>query len=188
MLSERLFTRRNFTQASAAAALGLAALPHRAAAAAAPAPLPAVWEKQGLVIGPEVLPAGEWLQNFTSPAIPLEDDRWRLWCSRSGKTTPKNVGFVEGTIDDPVSWQFTWAELTASEPMSDAPLVIGNLPAGWRPVQVVRIPLADGRERLYFWRTVPAWFVIWPPTATTAAASASSIRCGLASIIRPTAP
>jgi hypothetical protein len=148
-------SRRTFAKASAAAALGVATLPRLAAARESSTPLPSTWQKQGLVIGPELVPEGVWLQNFTSPAVPLEDDRWRLWCSRSGKKSPKNVGFVEGMVDDPVSWQFTWAELTAGEPIDDAPLSIGNLPAGWQPIQVVRVPLGEGRERLYFWAHGP---------------------------------
>ena len=42
------------------------------------------------------------------------------------------------------------AVLSEGEP-ADAPLAIGNLPDGWRPVQPVHIRLKNGRDRLYFW-------------------------------------
>lgn len=44
----------------------------------------------------------------------------------------------------------TWAELSTGEP-ADAPLSLGNLPAGWGPKQGVHLRLKDGRHRLYFW-------------------------------------
>ncbi|MEZ0389071.1 MAG: hypothetical protein ACAI34_18495, partial [Verrucomicrobium sp.] len=39
------------------------------------------WERQGLMFKME---PGTLVQNFTSPAEPLEEGRWRLWCSLSG--------------------------------------------------------------------------------------------------------
>ena len=153
-------SRRECLKLAAVGAAG-AILPRGSHAVDAPAP--AAWQKRGLVLGPELVPAGEWLQNFTSPAVPLGGDRWRLWLSRSGKTSPKNIGFAEGPLDlarlSPErgldDWQLTWAELSEGRPNRAAALAVGNLPRDWRPVQGVLVPLADGRERLYFWAHGP---------------------------------
>jgi hypothetical protein len=95
-------------------------------------------------------PAGGWIQNFTSAVEPLADNRWRLWCSVSGKENfPKNIGFADGVPGEVL--KPIYAALSAGEPDAAAPLAIGNLPTGWRPVQAVHLQLRDGRHRLYFW-------------------------------------
>lgn len=132
-----------------AGAIGASALGR--AAAVVPAPCaPSAWRKHGVVFRHAGEPLGGWVQNFTSPVEPLAGGRWRWWCSVSGKDgLPKNVGFAEGVPGEAVTP--TYAVLSEGEPDSQAPLAIGNLPAGWRPIQVVHLPLADGRHRIYFW-------------------------------------
>jgi hypothetical protein len=121
------------------------------AAAGVPAPCsPAAWTKRGVVLRHSGEPAGGWIQNFTSAAEPLANGRWRLWCGVSGTANvPKNIGFADGVPGDGL--KPTYAALSAGEPDSAAPLAIGNLPDGWRPIQAVHLRLADGRQRLYFW-------------------------------------
>jgi len=111
---------------------------------------PNAWRKQGVIFRHGGEPAGGWVQNFTSPAEPLADGRWRWWCSVYGKEDgAKNIGIVEGAPGE--SLTPTYAVLSEGEPDSQAPLAVGNLPAGWRPIQVVHLRLADGRHRIYFW-------------------------------------
>lgn len=121
------------------------------AAAAEPVPCaPTAWTKRGVVVRHAGAPPGGLIQNFTSPAEPLAGDRWRLWCSVSGKEdVPKNIGFAEGAPGEALTP--IYATLSAGEPDAAAPLAIGNLPSGWRPVQAVHVRLKDGRHRLYFW-------------------------------------
>jgi hypothetical protein len=87
------------------------------------------------------------VQNFTSAAEPLDGDTWRLWISVS-VSADKNIGIAEGVPGGKMALHL--AELSSGEP-PDAPLSIGNLPEGWRPVQSVHLRLKDGRHRLYFW-------------------------------------
>lgn len=109
---------------------------------------PSAWRKQGLILRHQGEPKAGVLQNFTSPAEPLEADRWRLWISLSGKGVSFNVGYAEGRQGEP--WKQVFAQLSPGEP-PEGPLSIGNLPKGWRPVQGVHLRLKDGRHRLYFW-------------------------------------
>ena len=114
-----------------------------------PAPCkPSSWQKHGVITRHQDEPAGGWLQNFTSVSTPLDDGRWRLWTSVSGRRIPFNIGFAEGRPGEPM--RQTWAQLSPGDP-PQAPLSIGNLPEGWRPVQPVAIRLPDGRHRIYFW-------------------------------------
>src|SRR5687768_5055694 len=102
----------------------------------------AQWVKRGIVLAGD----DHGFQNFNSPAEPLTDGRWRIWY---GHWRPEpNFGFAEGVPGG----QMTKYEavLNEGEP-ANAPLAIGNLPEGWRPIQPVHLKLKDGRDRLYFW-------------------------------------
>lgn len=110
-------------------------------------PSPTAWSKRQVVVRSEDLPGGGLVQNFTSAAEPLKGDAWRLWISVS-VSADKNIGIAEGVAGGKMAIHL--AELSSSEP-ADAPLSIGNLPEGWRPVQSVHLRLKDGRYRLYFW-------------------------------------
>ncbi len=103
---------------------------------------PDQWVKRGVV-----LEGNDYgFQNFNSPAEPLADGRWRIWY---GYWLPEpNFGFAEGVPGGKMTK--CEAVLSAGEP-ADAPLAIGNLPEGWRPVQPIHLKLKDGRDRLYFW-------------------------------------
>ena len=82
---------------------------------------PTAWKKLGTVLAGGEQP----LQNFTCPAEPLENGRWRIWYSQSGSRSGFNVGFAEGRPGEALSRQL--AVLSPGEPV-DAPLAIGNLP------------------------------------------------------------
>jgi hypothetical protein len=111
---------------------------------------PTAWKKRGVILRHSGEPAGGWIQNFTSAVEPLADNRWRLWCSVSGKeNVPKNIGFADGAPGEVL--KPIYATLSEGDPDAAAPLAIGNLPTGWRPVQAVHLQLRDGRHRLYFW-------------------------------------
>ena len=105
-----------------------------------------------MVLGPGEGPRDRWVQNFTCPAEPMGDGRWRLWYSVAGPKVPYNVAVAVGVPGERMTRRV--AVLSAGEPQ-DAPLAIGNLPEGWRPVQPVHIALPDGRHRLYFWAHGP---------------------------------
>jgi hypothetical protein len=108
-----------------------------------------LWRKQGVVLSAE--PDGR-LENFTSAAEPLSSGRWRLWFTTTGPGRPRNIVFAEGKPGEPMARQL--AMLGAAIP-ADAPVAIGNLPPGWRPVQAVHLRLQSGRQRLYFWAHGP---------------------------------
>lgn len=115
------------------AATGLAwPMARTLAAAAEPSSLrpckASAWQKHGPVL--EASPAAGNIQNFTSPAEPLADDRWRLWYSVSGTGTPFNVAWAEGAPGKAMTHQV--AELSEGEP-ADAPFAIGNLPRELAP-------------------------------------------------------
>ena len=115
---------------------------------------PAAWQKRGELFRHAGDPVGAWVQNFTSTAVPLGEDRWRLWTSLSGpKGVAKSIGFHEGRIGG--TWHHTPAICTAGAPDRSAALAIGGLPDGWQPVQGVTLRLRDGRSRLYFWAHGP---------------------------------
>jgi hypothetical protein len=113
---------------------------------------PDAWKKGPVVLGKEGGPGDHWVQNFTCPAEPLDEGRWRLWYSLAGPKVPFNVAVAEGVPGEPMERRV--AVLSAGEPV-DAPLAIGNLPEGWRPVQPVHVALPEGRHRLYFWAHGP---------------------------------
>ncbi len=104
------------------------------------------WQKHGLMFKME---PGVLVQNFTSPAEPLDGGRWRIWCSLSGATREKNLAFAEGKPGG--EWKVTEAVLSSGEPDASAPFAIGGLPGGWHPVQGVHVELPKGGQRLYFW-------------------------------------
>ena len=142
--------RRRFLSTAAGAAIGLtaskAALGHLPAA---PRPCPATrWKKQGVIIKPDEAISGGKVQNFTCPAEPLDDGRWRIWYSSYGTSVPFNIAKAEGVPGEP--FERYPAALSEGEP-ADAEFSLGNLPKDWRPVQVVHVPLDGGRHRIYFW-------------------------------------
>ena len=115
---------------------------------------PAAWQKRGELFRHRGAPKGAWVQNFTSTAEPLGEDRWRLWTSLSGpKGVAKSIGFHEGRIGG--DWRRTYAVCTPGAPDRSAALAIGGLPDEWQPVQGVTLRLQDGCSRLYFWAHGP---------------------------------
>lgn len=144
-------SRREFSQTATAAALAAAGVACNASAARAepmPQPSPAnAWQKHGVVLTGDA-PEDRWLQNFLAPAEPLDERRWRLWFSINHHSIPANFGIAEGVPGESMVRHI--AELSPGEP-ADAPLAIGNLPAGWRPVGPTHLKLANGKHRLYFW-------------------------------------
>lgn len=116
-----------------------------------PRPCPATdWQKHGVILTGES--DDRWVQSFTSPPEALGEGRWRLWCSQSGNPKAFNIGYAEGTPGQPLSRRM--AVLSTGEPANE-PLALGNLPADWRPVQVIHLQLRNGRHRLYFWAHGP---------------------------------
>ena len=112
-----------------------------------PKPCPSdSWVKRGIVLQSSEPWEPECIQNFNSPAEPLGDGRWRIWYGFWGPEM--NIAVAEGVPGGQMTKHV--AVLTEGEP-ADAPLAIGNLPEGWRPVHPVHIKLKDGRDRLYFW-------------------------------------
>lgn len=113
-----------------------------------PAPCPpTAWQKHGIVLEPTEPWERDGIQNFTSPAEPLEGDVWRLWYSVSG-SRHGGLAMAEGVPGGPMK-KFP-AQCSPGEP-PDAPLAIGGLPRDWRPVQVVHLRLRNGRHRIFFW-------------------------------------
>lgn len=100
------------------------------------------WVKHGELFRHTGKPTGGWIQNFTSPAEPLENDRWRLWISLSGIGVDRKIGFAEGSIGG--KWDITYANAGPG-------LILEGMPPGWHPVQPVHLVLKDGTHRLYFW-------------------------------------
>lgn len=153
MIAARTLRRRSFLGRVAGGSAALAGWSLATACrteGVAPAEVPRhSWNKHGVVLASD---ASGLIQNFTSVAEPLGGGRWRLWFSLSGAGVAKNVGFAEGRPGGPM--KRVVAVLSPGEPV-DAPLAIGNLPEGWRPVQSVHIPLPGGRHRLYFWAHGP---------------------------------
>ncbi len=143
--------RRHFLKAGTLTAASVSFL-NGTSRAANPIPAPCAseaWTKHGELFRHTGEPVGGWIQNFTSPAEPLDGGRWRLWVGLSGDgSIQKNIGFAEGSPGG--EWEVTWADLSPDAP-GDTALSIGDLPNGWRPVQTVHLQLQDGRHRLYFW-------------------------------------
>lgn len=113
---------------------------------------PASWKKHGIVLEGVEPWEGDRIQNFTSPAEPLEGGRWRIWYSGRGGKEGFTIGCAEGRLGGPmrkVRMQCSPGEAP------DAPLAVGHLPEGWRPTQVVHIHLRNGKHRVYFWAHGP---------------------------------
>lgn len=151
--------RRSFLHRSARAVAGGAACSFPAGVfgkeGGSPTPKPCspgAWRKHGVVLEPTEDWEGGTLQNFTCPAEPLEDGRWRLWYSSHGRDYKFNIAYAEGVPGRP--FRKVRARLTPGEP-GEGGFVIGNLPSGWNPVQVVHIHLKNGRHRIYFWAHGP---------------------------------
>ena len=145
--------RRRFLARAGLGGAGLCALGHgasaRSAEDAAVRPCPAsAWRKHGVVLPDDQGP----VQDFTSPAEPLGEGRWRLWYTGTGAASARNIGFAEGVPGEPMTRHL--AALSPGDP-ADAPFAIGNLPDEWRPVQVVHLRLQSGRHRIYFWAHGP---------------------------------
>lgn len=113
--------------------------------------LPSTWEKIGIILEPHGADEGDYIQNFTCVARPIDNNKWQLWYSVNSDTA-MNIAVAEGVPGE--SMHRYHAILSEGEP-EDAPLAIGNLPAGWNPVQPVHVKLPDGRNRLYFWAHGP---------------------------------
>ncbi len=113
---------------------------------------PERWQKHGVVLEATEPWEGGDVQNFACRAEPLEKGRWRLWYSVSDKKTGFAIAVAEGVPGEPM--KKIPAVCSPGEP-ADAPLSIGHLPAGWKPVQPVHIQLPSGRHRLYFWAHGP---------------------------------
>lgn len=144
-----MITRREFL-ATAGAGLATRAF----AANDTPLSFTQAWKKHGELFRHTGAPANGWVQNFTSTAEPLDDNRWRLWTSLSGpKGVAKNIGYHEGSVGG--EWKRTMAVCTPGAPNKSIPLSIGGLPEGWEPVQAVTIRLKDGGTRIYFWAHGP---------------------------------
>lgn len=154
MASPKL-TRRAFLDRSLSAAVGVTAASCAVVreaggtrpATRSPCP-PAAWKKHGIVLEATEPWEDGSIQNFTSPAEPIEGGRWRIWYSAHGPKRGFTIAYAEGTPGEPLK---KVPVQCASGPPADAPFALGNLPEGWKPVQVVHIPLKNGRHRIYFW-------------------------------------
>lgn len=110
---------------------------------------PQSWIKKGKVIEPDYASGERFIQNFNSPAEPLGNGRWKIWyCINPPAPALPNIAVAEGIPGEKMMVHV--AELSEGEP-AEAPLSIGNLPKGWKPVQPVHIRLKNGKHRLYFW-------------------------------------
>jgi hypothetical protein len=106
------------------------------------------WTKHGILLEATEPWEGKSIQNFTSSVEPLPGDRWRIWYSMNNEDGNLGLAYAEGTPGGQM--RKVQAMLSPGEP-KDSEYSIGNLPAGWRPVQATHIRLPDGRHRLYFW-------------------------------------
>jgi len=152
--------RRTFLQGSLRLGAGLAAAAATGAPVAdadqtdaIPRPCPPeAWTRHGIILEPTEPWEGDDIQNFTCPAEPLEDGRWRLWYSVSGGRKRFTLAFAEGRPGEPMTR--TPARRSAGDP-PDGPFSIGGLPDDWNPVQGIHLHLRNGRHRLYFWAHGP---------------------------------
>jgi len=154
----RFINRRTFIHQSLGTIAGVAASPHLLyAATVAPAVTipqpcpPTAWKKHGIILEPTEDWEGGRIQNFTSPVEPLDGDRWRFWYSACGKKY--QIAYAEGVPGGPMK-KFP-AQCTPGD-AGDGPFTLGHLPERWQPVQVVHIPLRNGRHRIYFWAHGPS--------------------------------
>ena len=110
------------------------------------------WKKHGIILEPSETWEGNGIQNFTTRAEPLKNDRWRIWYSVSDSTRDYSIAFAEGVPGDNMTR--IRAVCSPGDP-TDVPLSIGHLPDNWKPVQPVHLQLSNGRHRLYFWAHGP---------------------------------
>ncbi len=147
-MNRRLFLGRVIRGVGAMATMPAVA---RCAAQSQPAlPMPCppnAWRKHGIVLEASEPWEGHEVQNFTSPAEPLDGDRWRLWYSGRGKVKFA-IGYAEGVPGGPM--KRVQARCSPGRP-GDEPLSIGHLPEVWKPTQVVHLHLRNGKHRIYFW-------------------------------------
>ncbi len=113
---------------------------------------PSAWEKIGIVLEPQGLDEGDYIQNFTCVAKPLDGGKWRQWYSVNSPQGIYRIGVADGVPGETMEHHL--AVISAGEPQ-DAQLSIGNLPEGWNPVQPVYVKLPAGHDRLYFWAHGP---------------------------------
>lgn len=149
-INRRAFIRTGLG-AAAGALVGAGGIGRLACAAEPETPRPCVptaWKKHGVVLEPTEAWEGNFIQNFTTPAEPLDGGRWRIWYSASGGRDNYSLAFAEGPVGGPM--KKTPAECSPGGP-KDSAFSIGGLPEKWRPVQVVHIRLKNGRHRIYFW-------------------------------------
>lgn len=109
---------------------------------------PTDWRKHGVILEGTEPWEGNRIQNFTSPAEPLDGGRWRFWYSPRGGEDGFTLAYAEGVPGEPMR-KFP-AHCTPGQPV-DAPFALGHLPEAWKPTQVIHIHLRDGRHRIYFW-------------------------------------
>jgi hypothetical protein len=112
---------------------------------------PNAWKKHGVVIAPTESWELNEIQNFNSTTEVLPNNRWRIWYGANHpdpKAGTKTIAYADGEVGG--KFVKTHAVLSQGEP-EDAPLSIGNMPAGWQPVQPVHIYMKNGKQRLYFW-------------------------------------
>jgi hypothetical protein len=109
---------------------------------------PDSWRKHGIVLeASEDWEQGQ-IQNFTSPAEPIDGNGWRIWYSARGSRKSFTLAYAEGVPGGPMK-KFP-LERTAGRP-GDGDFTLGHLPDGWNPTQVIHIGMRDGRHRIYFW-------------------------------------
>ena len=130
-------------------AQGYAQMSRKTLAGASRPCAPTAWRKHGVILEASEPWEGDGIQSFTSPAEPLADGAWRIWYTATGR---RGIAFAEGVPGGPMK-KFP-AQCSPGEPLN-APFAVGNLPEGWRPVQVVHVPLRHGKHRIYFWAHGP---------------------------------
>ncbi len=112
---------------------------------------PTAWRKRGVVLAASEPWEEDGIQSFTSPAEPLPGGAWRIWYTATGSRSGR-IAFAEGVPGEPMRKYA--AQYSPGEP-PDVPFGVGNLPAGWRPKQVVHVSLPNGGHRIYFWAHGP---------------------------------
>jgi hypothetical protein len=146
-LNRRQVLRGGLGAAAALATRGFTSAAGLATESARPGPCrPSAWKKHGIVLAPSEPWEGDHIQNFTSPVEPLEDGRWRLWYSAcEGRY---RLAYAEGRVGE--RFRKVAVECTPGR-AGQGEFVVGHLPEGWKPVQVVHMRLRSGRHRIYFW-------------------------------------
>lgn len=88
----------------------------------------------------------EMIQTFTSPAIPMGNNAWRVWYSVHNKKAYR-FGYADGEFGE----RFKKTEARISGRKSSRGLNIIGIPKHWNLVQPVYIAMPGGTERIYFW-------------------------------------